>query len=168
MMIPQQPYGAPQVYPGQPAYGMQPGAAQPFPQQLAIPNQPPVRQPTQWQTPPSVAANPQPPIPSTARGVPAETPARFLMPRPEALGVSASLNVPTATPTAPVVAPQVDWNHIQARMERLGVVGYQKMRLQTGAVHVMLTMPNVQPVQGQGATEAAAILAALQQAEAGR
>jgi hypothetical protein len=134
---------------------------------MAITTQPAPRQPTQWQAPPQ-------PIPSTARGVPQESPPpapKFVLPRPEALGVSADLRV--AQLPAVALAPQVDWNQIQARMERLGVLSYHKVRMPTGAVHVMLTLPSADPTRGrpveaQGATEAVAILAALQQAEARR
>ncbi len=131
-----------------------------------MPVQPAPRQPTQWQAPPQAyAANPQP-IPATARGVPQEAPApKFVLPRPEALGVSADLKVAPAL--APAPAAQVDWNQIQARMERLGVQAYNKVRMPTGAVHVTMTLPGAnQPLAAQGATEAAAILVVLQQAEA--
>jgi hypothetical protein len=128
---------------------------------MAITTQPAPRQPTQWQAPPQ-------PIPATARGVPQEAPRptpRFVLPRPEALGVSADLKVAPA----PAPATQVDWNQIQARMERLGVLSYQKVRLPTGVIHVTMTLPGVVgPVEAQGTTEAAAILVALRQAEARR
>lgn len=122
---------------------------------MPTPAQPAPRQPTQWQAPP-------PPIPSTARGVPQEAQAKFVLPRPEALGISTGLKV------APTPAPltHVDWNHIQARMQRLHVAAYSKARLPTGVIRVTMTLPGaVAPVEAQGATEAAAILGALQQAE---
>jgi hypothetical protein len=116
------------------------------------------RQPTQWQPPPQ-------PIPATVRGVSQEPPPapKFVLPRPEALGIAKSLNV---APT-PAASSQVDWNQIQARMERLGVLTYSKARMSSGGVRVTMTLPGVSaPVEAQGATEAAAILVALQQAEA--
>jgi hypothetical protein len=118
------------------------------------------RQPTQWQPTP-------PPIPATVRGVSQEPPPapKVVLPRPEALGIAKSLNV---APTA-AASPQVDWNQIQARMERLGVLSYNKARLPSGGVRVTMTLPGATaPVEAQGATEAAAILVVLQQAEARR
>jgi hypothetical protein len=129
---------------------------------MAITTQPAPRQPTQWQAP-------QQPIPSTARGVPQEAPPppapKFVLPRPEALGVSVDLRLAQVA----AVAPAVDWNLIQARMERLGVLSYHKVRLPTGAVHVTMTLPGAsQPMEAHASTEAVAILAVLQQAEARR
>ncbi|HZZ80452.1 MAG TPA: hypothetical protein VFE62_18255 [Gemmataceae bacterium] len=141
------------------------------PQQLAISGQPrPMQQPavrpaTQWQAPPppqGYAAAPQPP--ATVRGVAAETPRPFKLARPEELGVSTSLNLAPKTQVAAAVP--VDWNQIQARLERLRVQTYQKVRLQSGAIHVTMTLPGVAtPVQAQGETEAAAVLVALHNAE---
>jgi len=60
---------------------------------------------------------------------------------------------------------QVDWNQIQARMTRVGVVGYQK-QVQAGSVRVSLSLATGgQAVEAQGETEAAAVVMALQQAE---
>ena len=120
-----------QTQPPQPMYAQQ---AQP-------------QQPTQWQAP-------RPP--AVVRGVAAEVPVKFVMPRPEALGVATDLKLPTA---------HVDWNQIQARMERVGVVGYHK-QIQPGAVRVSLSLATGGlPVEAQGETEAAAVSIALQQAE---
>jgi hypothetical protein len=95
-----------------------------------------------------------------------ETPAPFTLPRPEAIGVSTSLNLAPKTQMQTPVPTAIDWNQIQARMERLRVQTYQKVRLQSGAIHVTMTLPGVTtPIQAQGATEAAAILVALQGAE---
>jgi hypothetical protein len=141
---------------GQPNFAVQPYAAPRPPFQAApMPVQPAPRQPTQWQAPPQ-------PIPATVRGVSQETPPapKFVLPRPESLGIAKNLNV------TPALAPQVDWNQIQARMERLGVLTYNKTRLPTGVVRVTMTLPGAAaPVEAQGATEAAAILLGLQQAE---
>jgi hypothetical protein len=95
---------------------------------------------------------------------------KFTLPRPEALGVATSLNVPAATAPAPA---KVDWNDIQARLVRLNVVEYQKAPAPTGGIQVTLGIPTANPsqrqrFQAQGNTEAAALLVALQQAEAQR
>jgi hypothetical protein len=71
---------------------------------------------------------------------------------------------------APAAAP-VDWNRIQARIERLGVLKYEKERLGVDMIRVRLILPMAdpkfgQPVTAQAATEAAAILMALDHAEA--
>ena len=97
----------------------------------------------------------------------AETVSKFFVPSPESLGVSANLNL-QATP-APT--RQVDWNQIQARMERLKVLRYEKDRPQAGVVRVKMLLPTSdptrgQPVEAQAETEAAAILMALDAAEA--
>jgi hypothetical protein len=103
--------------------------------------------------------------PAKVRAVSADVPVKFVMPSPEALGVSAHLNVTQANPTAPV-----DWNQIQARMERLKVVRYEKDRL-PGGVRVRMVLPTSdpmrgQPVEAQAESEAAAILMVLDAAEA--
>lgn len=64
----------------------------------------------------------------------------------------------------------VDWNAIQARMDRLGVLRYQKERLSNGGVCVQLLLPTTdptkaQPVEARADTEAAAVLLALQASE---
>lgn len=136
----------------------QPNFAMPQPQYQPRPVMP---QPQQAAPRPATAWQP-PPQPAVARGVAPETPAKFVLPRPEALGVSKDVKV------APVAPPTIDWKQIQARMERLGVIAYQKARLENGTIHVAMTLPGNIPVQAQGPTEAAALLAALQQAEARR
>jgi hypothetical protein len=163
-------YGQPPQTFAPPGAQFQPPQQQRYvPQPLAIPGQPQVQQPpapTQWQAPPQAyAVKPLTP-PATVRGVAQDTPAPFTLPRPEAVGVSTSLNLAPKTPTQAPVAAAVDWNQIQARMERLRVQTYQKVRLQSGAIHVTMTLPgNATPIQAQGATEAAAIQVALQSAE---
>jgi hypothetical protein len=139
----------------------------------ALPPQPQAfaPQPTQWQAPPSPAylasgLNPRP-LPAKARGVSADPPAKFVLPSPEALGVTVNLNPrPSAAPNTPV-----DWNQIQARMERLGVLRYEKDRQQVGGVRVTMLLPTSdptrgQPVEAQAETEAVAIVMALDAAEA--
>jgi hypothetical protein len=145
---------------GVPVYGY-PGqfAPSPFVQTQPLRTQPP---PTQWQ------ASGVPTQPAIVRGVAPEAPAappKYVLPRPEALGVSTSLNL------QPAAAPPVDWTQIQTRMERVGVVGYDKDRSTPGSVRVTLTLRTAdparrQPVTAQGDTEAAAVLLALQHAEA--
>jgi len=118
----------------------------------------PSRQPTQWQQ----AAAPSPP-PSVVRGVAGKEAPKFVLPRPEALGVATSL------PATPPV--QVDWNEIQARLAKINALEYRKVANPAGGVHVTLSFSSAtqrQQVDGRGDSEAAAILSALQQAEARR
>jgi hypothetical protein len=132
-----------------------PQAAPPAPRPVKPAVLPQVPQPTAWQA--------TQPLPVKARGVAAEpAPAKFVMPSPETLGV-------TAAAAAPM--PQVDWQQIQARMARLGVLRYRKDALPTGGCQVTLLLPTAdptrgQPVQANGETEVAALLIALAQAEA--
>jgi hypothetical protein len=144
--------------PATPAY--QPAAAQP-----QFQPQP------QWQgAPPTayLASGVQPQLPpAKARGVAPETPAirKFDMPSPEALGITVTASAPQPAST------QVDWKQIQSRMERLGVLRYKKIALANGAVGVSMLLPTSdpamgQPVEAQAQTEAAAILLALDAAEA--
>lgn len=92
---------------------------------------------------------------------------KFVVPSPEALGVSAQLSFsqPTASATS------VDWGAIQARLERLGVLRYKKSDVSSQIVRVTITLPTSDPAQGQPVTaeaqsEAAAIAMALDAAEA--
>ena len=102
-------------------------------------------------------------LPAKVRGVSADpVPTKFVLPSPEALGVATTVSVPQAAP--------VDWRQIQARMERLGVLRYQKIPVPKGGCQVTLLLPTVdparsQPVEAQGETEAAAVLLALQTAK---
>ncbi len=137
------------------------------PRATPMPTYEPMRAPqaTQWQVP-RPAPIQQPPL-GIARGVSQEptAPAKFVLPSPQALGVSTTFNLPAA----PVAAP-VDWNQIQARIERLGVLKYEKERVGPDLIRVRLVLPTAdptlgQPVSAQGATEVAAILLALDQAE---
>jgi hypothetical protein len=150
---------------GMPAMPMQPmqQAMQPAPQtwQPAPQAIQPAVQPPQPQK--DLVWQPAQPLPVKARGVAAEpAPARFVLPAPEALGVTSSVAAPTA---------QVDWNQIQARMARLGVLRYRKDSVPTGGWRVTLLLPTADPMRGQpitaqGETEAAAVLLALEYAEA--
>jgi hypothetical protein len=137
---------------------------QPFPQAM---------QPT-WQAPPQAmqpTVRPQPaPQPIAwapaqavkARGVAEATPARFVLPAPESLGVASNVALP---------AVRVDWNQIQARMAQLGVLRYRKDSIAAGGCQVTLLLPTADPERGrpvtaQGETEASAVLLALEYAEA--
>lgn len=135
----------------------QPQVLRPMPQQQQQQQKPAPSAPAQWQQ--AVA-----PAPSVVRGVAGKEAPKFVLPRPEALGVATNLSVPAPAAVAPV---QVDWNQIQARLAKLNVVEYQKARVATG-VQVRLTLPQQQHIDASGETEAAAILSALQQAEARR
>jgi hypothetical protein len=141
-----------------------PGYAMPMPMVQAQPVRPqpmPGSQPTPWQA----SGNVRPP--AVVRGVAPEAPPlpKFVLPRPEALGVATSLSL------QPTPAPPIDWQGIQVRMERVGVVGYRKECPAAGVVRVTLVLRTTdpsrrQPVTAQGETEAAAVLSALQYAEA--
>jgi hypothetical protein len=128
------------------------------------------QQPPQWQAPsPAYLASgaSAQPLPAKARGVMADLPAvrKFLLPSPESLGVSVSASPP------PAAKVQVDWKQIQSRMERLGVLRYKKNALPNGGVGVSMLLQTSdpalgQPVEAQADTEAAAIILALDAAEA--
>ena len=138
---------------------MMPGQPMPV-RTLAPQSQAYVPQPAQWQTPAHL-------MPAKVRGVSAEAPRAFALPSPETLGVSANLNL--AQPA--VTKTQVDWNQIQARMERLNVLKYEKDLPQAGVIRVKMLLPTsdptrAQPVEAQAETEAVAIVMALDAAEA--
>jgi hypothetical protein len=147
MMMPQQ---QPQILRAMP----QP--QQPQQQQLPQPQAAATR-PTQWQ--PSAATQP----PSVVRGVAGKETPKFVLPRPEALGVATTFDTPVVAPV------QVDWNQIQSRLGRLNVVEYHKLAV-SGGVQVTLVLGGAQrqQVDARGETEATAILNALQQAETTR
>jgi hypothetical protein len=141
----------------------------------AMPVMPMQPMPQTWQAPPQTmppAVRPQqqpqplawaPAQPVKARGVAAEpAPPRFVLPPPEALGVTSNVAAPT---------PQFDWTQVQARMARLGVLRYRKDPVTTGGFSVTLLLPTADPTRGQpitaqGETEAAAVQLALEFAEA--
>ncbi len=120
----------------------------------------------QWQPPAQLASGVVAPLPpAKMRGVSADPPAKFVLPSPAALGVTTSLNLPAAQKTV------VDWNQIQSRMERLRVLRYEKDGSIPGRVSVKILLPTSdptrgQPVEAQAETEAAAIVMALDAAEA--
>jgi hypothetical protein len=128
---------------------------------------PVVVQPGAWQTAANaslqITGAPRP-APAVVRGVSAEPPAvkKFLMPSPEALGITAA--VPAVIPTA-----AINWGQIQTCMERLGVLQYKKTPIANG-VRVSMLLPTSspgigQPVEAQAETEAGAIVMALDAAE---
>ncbi len=95
---------------------------------------------------------------------PPPLPARVVLPSPEALGIQ------VAGPST-AVAAVLDWNQVHGRLERLGAVHFQHHRLPQGGFRVVVSLPTPLPqqpyqVEATGATEAAAVLQALQQAEA--
>ena len=92
---------------------------------------------------------------------------KFVLPSPQSLGVSTSLSLPTPKTEA---APVVDWRQIQTRMERLGVLRYNKVQAANGGVHVTMLFPTSDPTKGQpmsaqAETEAAAVVMILNYAE---
>ncbi len=115
-------------------------------------------------------------LPYKARGVAQTPPAPkpFVMPSPEELGVASKLNVKSSEPSQGidrVPAAAIDWNVVHARMERIGVLKFEKDRAATtGSVRVTLLLPTsdptlAQPVVAVAATESEAVLAAVQYAE---
>jgi hypothetical protein len=161
---------------GTPVYGAVP---QPQAWPSAPPTLPPAPQPLAWApkppqaAPPSTLSAPQklalPPPPALAaaqakpivRGAMPDSPAapppptRIVLPSPEALGIKIG-------PATPPAAP--DWNHVHARLEKLGTVNYQRDRLSQGGYRVILSLP-AHRVEATGDTEAAAVLLALERAE---
>ena len=143
----------------------------------------------QWQAPstpsqgtPSLAyiaagvTPPQAQPPYKARGVAQEAPPapkKFVMPSPEELGVATNLNVKSGEPSrvSDRVLPAIDWNLMHTRMNRIGVLKFEKDRVPTtGNVRVTLLLPTsdptlAQPVVAVAATEAEAVLSAVQYAE---
>ena len=122
------------------------------------------QQPAKWQSAPVSAAATLPP--AKVRGVMADQAPKFALPSPAALGVS---DVNVAQPNAAKSA--IDWKQVQARMERLNVLRYQKDRLPSGGVQVTMLLPTSDPARGQPVTaeadtEATAIVMALEAAEA--
>jgi len=142
-------------------YGMPAMPMQPMPQAWQTPPPPMQSAPRPQQPPQPLAWAPAQPV--KARGVAAEpTPKRFELPPPEALGVTSNVALPT---------PQFDWTQVQARMARLGVLRYRKDPVTPGGYRVTLLLPSADPTRGQpitaqGDTEAAAVLLALEYAEA--
>jgi hypothetical protein len=80
----------------------------------------------------------------------------LVLPSPESLGIHAG--------EASSKAAAVDWNAVHARLEQLGVANFQRERLAQGGFRVVLALGSRQ-VEGTGATEAAAMVLALERAE---
>jgi hypothetical protein len=126
-----------------------------------MPGGPIYAMPPQPQTQPRYMVPPAPPQPLVAnnlkpkvRAQAPDTPPRIVLPSPEALGIQ-------------VVAAKVtmDWNQVHARLEQLGVVNLHRDHLPQGGFRVTLALAG-QQVEGTGTTEAAAMTAALERAEA--
>jgi hypothetical protein len=143
----------PQAQPGwSPNLQPQPRVAMPTPPSqpanLTLPPPPPgVASPVADATRPKVRAVSEDPPPP---------PRRLVLPTPEQLGIA-------ITPAAEKLV--VDWNQVQSRLERLGIMRLQRDRLPAGGFRVVLGLPT-QQVEATGATEAAAVLLALERAEA--
>jgi hypothetical protein len=147
----------------------------PAPQMQSFPAAPPRAQfvPQAAPTRPSVAAVAQPTVAPRpkVRAVSADptpgVPPRLALPNPEDLGIRLA-----SAPVLPAAAPMaVDWNQVHARLDRLGVVNFRRDRLPQGGFRVTFTLPGAAALPGgqveaTGDTEASAVLAALQRAEA--
>src|SRR5262245_26075624 len=146
---------------------VQPAVVQPRPAAAPMPQQRPL-QPTAGNPPaPQPRARAkfdelQPPPPMNA-ALPASVSAPVQplgMPSPEALGIGS----PRAD-EAPA-----DWNAAHARLRRLGVVGIQTFKSNTGGYRVTFVMPAGQPdrthfIEATAASEAEAVALALGRAE---
>jgi len=91
-------------------------------------------------------------------------PARLTMPAPEQLGITTAR---AAMPTAS--EPAIDWNDVHARLRQMGTISFQLHKMQNGCrvTFVLAARGDGQPryVETEGASEAEAVLAALQRAE---
>lgn len=98
--------------------------------------------------------------------------ARLVLPSPENLGIR-TLSPPPATqpaPTQSTPAQTIDWNAVHARLGRLGALAFHLDRME-GACRVTFLLPTGQEqrlrqVEAIAGTEAGAVQAALEQAEA--
>jgi hypothetical protein len=145
----------------------------------ALPLAPPT-QPLAWQTPPAPRTAPlQPAMPVNAamamdqkprpifRGQAPETPktpaAPFRLPSPEALGITTGQAAPAAA------LPEVDWNNVRIRLRQLGAVGFHLDQVDGGQWRATFVMPaggqQTRHVEASAASDAVAVLSALQQAE---
>jgi hypothetical protein len=109
-----------------------------------------------------VAPEPMPAPQAQPAPLPPPAPPKFVLPSPEALGIAAN---------PPAAATPIDWNQVHARMEKLGVLRYEKSTVPSGGVRVVLLLPMADPTRGQpveavAANEGNAIAAALERAEA--
>jgi hypothetical protein len=157
-VMPAQPQGWPaqpqMARPGAMVPSQPPGWSSPPAPQTAMPAPPPGRQ-TQPSSPALASADMKPKV----RAVPEDSPAplpRLVLPTPESLGIQ------FRDTTAQAAA--VDWNAVHARLEQLGISNFQRERLAQGSYRVILALGTRQ-VEATGATEAAAMVTALQRAE---
>lgn len=88
---------------------------------------------------------------------------RLSLPSPEALGISIGKrrNAP---------AEAVDWNHLRARLNQLGALGFHLDKLTHGGTRVRFFLPSGQPnnthhIEAAADTEPAALRLALERAE---
>jgi hypothetical protein len=154
----------------QPQQRRQQPQEQPVPELANIPAPPP-SMPAQQELPERYVNNEIPAPPPTIRlQSPDEAPAapqqraRLTLPAPEQLGIASNSNVPVAPPAA-----AVDWNDVHSRLQRLGAVSLQIQRTAMDAHRVTFVLASggrqPQHVEAEGATQAAAVLTALQRAE---
>lgn len=118
---------------------------------------------------------PPPKIRMQAPDAPKPAPARLVLPAPEKLGIHAADMLPNAaSPPIRVAEPEsMDWNHAHARLQRLGALAFHLDRLTQGGFRVTFYLPgqqgqSTQLVEAVAETEAAAVAAALERAEAFR
>jgi hypothetical protein len=144
-----------------PVYGSQPVAGA---WQAAPPAKPAPRMPvTAALATGSPNAAPRPTIrlqaPDTLLGAPK---APLILPSPAALGIQQADHAPSAAQT-------VDWNHVHARLGRLGALGFHMDRLPQGGVRVTFMLPagdqRARQIEVVADSEAAAVNAALEHAE---
>lgn len=136
--------------------------------------------PIVWQTPPAprnaapqaampvnaAMARDQAPRPifrAQAPDTPPTPPAPLRLPSPEALGIT------TAQPAPPAAALDIDWNNVRARLRQLGAVGFHLDQVDGGQWRATFLMPvdgqQARYVEASAASDAIAVLGALQQAE---
>jgi hypothetical protein len=158
-----------------------------FAQQVYPPTYPqsqPVSYPQGWHTPaqpvqqaaaPSPLAKPKVRAKRDDEPTPAVIPTRTVLslPAPETLDIGA-LRAPvtptTVAPNTPVTPTTVDWNSTRARLNQMGALSFNLVKLPGGTHRMVITLPTSNPnqtrlieVEAQG--EATAVATALHQAE---
>ncbi len=107
---------------------------------------------------------PRPTIRAQAPDAPARSTAPLVLPSPEALGLAPRTVAPSTLPL------EIDWNNAQARLRRLGAVGFHLDEITPGQWRATLLVPlstqQTRHVEATAASDAAAVAGALQQAEA--
>ena len=90
-------------------------------------------------------------------------PAPLRLPSPEALGIT------TVQATQPAAVSDIDWNNVRARLRQLGAVGFHLDQVDGGQWRATFLMPvggqQARHVEASAASDAIAVLSALQQAE---